>query len=370
LDQLCKARKVERIVGEAQFESDHSIIVTQEDGESIQYSFNDLIIAVGSSTVHIPNIPYEDERVWDSTTALELKEIPKRMAIIGGGIIGLEMASIYHALGSKITIIEMTDSIIPPADIDIKRPLLKKINQQYEHIYLSTKVTQVTSNKDSLEITIENKEGTQSLTSDVVLVAVGRKPNSHLISIENTSISLDQRKHIITDEKQRTNVPHIYAIGDVTGNPMLAHRAVHQGVVASEVACNLPSAFTVVTIPSVAYTNPEIAWAGYTEKELKEQHIPYIKGSIPWQANGRALSSLATEGISKALFDKETGRIIGAAITGQNAGELISEAVLALEMGAVGEDIALSIHPHPTLSETFALSAEVALKRATDTLNR
>ncbi len=369
LDSLCKARKIERIVGTASFVDDSHIIV-KTDKEETTYSFEDLIIATGSRPVQIPGIDYEDKRIWDSTSALELTEIPKRLLIIGGGIIGLEMASIYHALGSKITIVEMTDSLIPPADRDIKQPLIKKIKSQYEAIYTSTKVVKVEGKKESLTITLEGKKAPESVEADAVLVAVGRKPNSDLLSIENTKIALTERKFIITDKKMRTNIQNVYAIGDITGDPMLAHRAVHQGRVAAEVICGLPSAFTPIGIPSVAYTNPEVAWVGLTETEAKEKNVAYKKGSFPWIANGRAISSVATAGVSKVLFDTETGRIIGAAICGKNAGELISEASLALEMGAVAEDIALTIHPHPTLSETFAVATELAIGVATDTMNR
>lgn len=369
LDGLCKARKVERITGTGTLASDSSLIVQTKDGE-LNISFTDLIIAVGSRPVQIPKIPYDDERVWDSTKALALTEIPKRMLIIGGGIIGMEMAAIYHGLGSEITIVEMTDSIIPPADKDLKQPLLKRIKKQYAAIHTSTKVTQVTASKDGLTANLEGAKAPEKVETDVVLVAVGRKVNSDVIGIDHTSIEMNKRGWIAVDEKQRTNVPHVYAIGDVTGDPMLAHRAAHQGKVAAEVASGKPSAFTPMGIPSVAYTQPEIAWIGLTEQEAKEKDIPFKKASFPWQASGRALSAMATQGVSKALFDPETGRILGAGITGKHAGELIGEAILALEMGAVAEDIALTIHPHPTLSETFALAAELAEGTATDTLNR
>lgn len=369
LDGLCKARKVERITGTGSFASDSDLLVQTKDGE-VKISFTDLIIAVGSRPVQIPGIPYDDERVWDSTKALALAEIPKRMLIIGGGIIGMEMAAIYHGLGSEITIVEMTDSIIPPADRDLKQPLLKKIKKQYAAIHTSTKVTQVTASKDGLTAALEGEKAPKKVEADVVLVAVGRKVNSDVIGIDQTSIEMNKRGWISVDEKQRTNVPHVYAIGDVTGDPMLAHRAAHQGKVAAEVATGMPSAFTPMGIPSVAYTQPEIAWIGLTEQEAKEKDIPFKKASFPWQASGRAFSAMATQGVSKALFDPETGRILGAGITGKHAGELIGEAILALEMGAVAEDIALTIHPHPTLSETFALTAELAEGTATDTLNR
>ncbi len=369
LDGLCKARKIQRITGTGTLKSDTELEVETADG-TLKVIFTDLVIAVGSRPVQIPGIPYDDDRVWDSTKALEIASIPKRLSIIGGGIIGLEMASIYHGFGSEITIIEMTDSLIPPADKDLKQPLLKKIKKQYAAILTSTKVTKVEALKEHLLVHVEGSKGTSHIEADAVLVAVGRKVNTDLLGIGNTAIKTNARAWIITDQKQRTNVDHIYAIGDVTGDPMLAHRAAHQGKVAAEVASGLPSAFTPLGIPSVAYTQPEIAWVGLTEQEAKERDIPYEKASFPWQASGRALSSMATNGVSKALFDPETGRLLGAGIAGKNAGELIGEAVLALEMGAIAEDIALSIHPHPTLSETFALAAELAEGTATDTLNR
>lgn len=369
LDGLCKARKIQRITGMGTLKSDTELEVETAQG-TLRIAFADLIISVGSRPVQIPGIPYDDERVWDSTKALEIARIPRHLVIIGGGIIGLEMAGIYHGFGSEITIIEMTDSLIPPADKDLKQPLLKKIKKQYAAILTSTKVTKVEALDTHLLVHVEGTKGPAKIEADAVLVAVGRKVNTDLLSIGNTSIQTSPRSWIITDQKQRTNVPHIYAIGDVTGDPMLAHRAAHQGKVAAEVAAGLPSAFTPMGIPSVAYTQPEIAWVGLTEQEAKAQGVPYKKASFPWQASGRALSSMATDGVSKALFDPTTGRILGAGITGKNAGELIGEAVLALEMGAVAEDIALTIHPHPTLSETFALAAELAEGTATDTLNR
>ncbi|MGE4454623.1 MAG: dihydrolipoyl dehydrogenase [Sphaerochaeta sp.] len=369
LDSLCKARKVERIVGEGSFLSDTELKVVTEK-EELKLTFNDLIIAVGSRSVQIPGIPYEDERIWDSTKALELTHIPKHLAIIGGGIIGLEVATMYHALGSKITIIEMMDSLIPPADRDLKQPLVKKLKKQYEAIYTSTKVEKVEAKKDALTLHLAGDKAPSTIESDAVLVAVGRKVNSDRIALENTNIKTNGRGWIEVDKKLRTNVPHIFAIGDVVGDPMLAHKSSHQGKVASEVASGEASAFTPMGIPSVAYTSPEVAWVGLSENEAKEKGIAYMKGSFPWMANGRALSAVASEGVSKALYDEKTGRLLGAGICGKNAGELISEAVVALEMGAVAEDIALAIHPHPTLSETFAVAAELAEGTATDTLNR
>jgi dihydrolipoamide dehydrogenase len=369
LDSLYKARKIERIVGVGTFLSDTELMVVT-DKEELKLTFEDLIIAVGSRSVQIPGIPYEDERIWDSTKALELTHIPERLAIIGGGIIGLEVATMYHALGSKITIVEMMDSLIPPADRDLKQPLLKKLKKQYEAIYTSTKVEKVEAKKESLTLHLKGDNAPETIEADAVLVAVGRKANSDGIALENTTIKTNGRGWIEVDKKLRTNVSHVFAIGDVVGDPMLAHKSSHQGKVAAEVASGQASAFTPMGIPSVAYTSPEVAWVGLTETEAKEKGIAFKKGSFPWTANGRALSAVATDGVSKALYDEKTGRLLGAGICGKNAGELISEAVVALEMGAVSEDIALSIHPHPTLSETFAVAAELAEGTATDTLNR
>lgn len=369
LDSLAKARKVERIVGVGTFLSDTELKVVT-DKEELKLTFEDLIIAVGSRSVQIPGIPYEDERVWDSTKALELAYIPKRLAIIGGGIIGLEVATMYYALGSQITIIEMMDSLIPPADADLKQPLVRKLKKQYEAIYTSTKVEKVEAKKDALILHLNGEKAPSTIDADAVLVAVGRKANSDGLALENTSIKTNKRGWIEVDKKLRTNVSHVFAIGDVVGDPMLAHKSSHQGKVAAEVASGHASAFTPMGIPSVAYTSPEVAWIGLTEAEAKEKGIAFKKGAFPWTANGRALSAVASEGVTKALYDEKTGRLLGAGICGRNAGELISEAVLALEMGAVAQDIGLSIHPHPTLSETFALAAELAEGTATDTLNR
>jgi len=369
LDGMCKARKIERIEGTGALVSDSVLEVETADGK-VAYTFKDLIIAVGSRPARIPGIPYEDSRIWDSTRALELPEIPRHLVVIGGGIIGLEMAAIYHGLGSEITIVEMTDSIIPPADKALKQPLLKKIKAEYRAIYTSTKVTGVDADKSHLVIHLEGNKVPESIEADAVLVAVGRKANSDTIGIEHTSIQMNERSWIITNDQQQTAASHIYAIGDVTGDPMLAHRAAHQGKVAAEVASGLPAAFTPMSVPSVAYTQPEIAWIGLTEEEAKKQNIPVMKGSMPWLASGRALSELATEGVTRALFDPDTGRLLGAGVTGKHAGELIGEALLALEMGAVAEDIALTVHPHPTLSETFAVASELALGVATDMVNK
>jgi dihydrolipoamide dehydrogenase len=359
---LAKARKVEVIHGIGTLKSAHELLV----GDDTVITFKDLIIATGSRPARIPGIPYDDERVWDSTDALELKEIPKRLAIIGAGIIGLEMASIYHALGSEITIIEMLDSIIPPADKDLKAPLLKAIKGKYQ-LYLSTKVEEVSPSENELTLKLDSGE---TVACDALLVAVGRRPNSDSLNLESAGVAVDGRGFITVDEQLRSSVDQIYAIGDVTGDPMLAHRASAQAKVAAEAAAGEKSAFSPLGIPSVAYTQPEIAWVGLTEKEATERGIEYTKGTFPWQASSRAMSALAALGVTKALFEAKSGRLIGAGICGKNAGELIAEALIALEMGAVNEDIALSIHAHPTLSETFAIAAELTLKRATDMLNR
>ncbi len=358
---LAKARKVEVIEGVGTLLSTTELAV----GELV-ITFKDLIISTGSHPIQLPKIPYEDPRIWDSTDALALTEVPKHLAIIGGGIIGMEMASIYHALGSEITIVEMADSIIPSADRDIKTPLLRAIKEKYV-IHTKTRVESVTA--DETELTLHLDTGL-AIKADVLLVAVGRRANTADIGLDRADIALTEAGVIAVDEQLRTNVPHIFAVGDVTGEPMLAHRAAHQAKVAAEVASGEKSAFTPLGIPSVAYTQPEIAWVGLTETEAKERNIEYVKGSFPWQASSKAMSALGTNGVTKALFDTKTKRLIGAAISGKQAGELIAEAVLALEMGAVSEDIALSIHAHPTVSETFAIAAELVEKRATDTLNR
>ena len=366
---MAKARKVEVMRGIGRFLSNKELSVKSGD-EEVLLTFKDIIIATGSRPVQIPFGDSDDERIWDSTDALALRRVPEHLLIIGGGTIGLEMADVYHTLGSKITIVEMLDEIIPAADTDLKRPLLKKIRKVYDGIYTQTKVTAIQSTKDSLKVLLEGEKAPSSVTCDAVLVSVGRRANSDSIGLENTDVATGKRGWITVNDRMETGVPGIYAIGDVTGDPMLAHRATHMGRVASEVASGHKSAFTPLAIPSVAYTHPEVAWIGLTEKEVKASGIAYFTGAFPWQASGRALSEISTEGISKALFEKETGRLIGAGITGKNAGELIGEAVLALEMGATAEDISLTIHPHPTLSETFAIAGELALGTATDMLNR
>jgi dihydrolipoamide dehydrogenase len=365
LDGLCKARKITRLTGSGVFKDASSLLVTGPDGEQ-EVQFKDVIIATGSHPFILPNIP-EDPRIWDSTAALELKTVPKRFLIIGGGIIGLEMAQIYSALGSEITVVEMLEQIIPPADKDLVQPLFLKLKKRYT-ILTKTKVTAITPADSGIKVSLEGKNVPEDAEFDAVLVAVGRKPNSADMGFDTIGLKVDERGFLQVNERQVTNVPHIYGIGDVVGEPMLAHKATHEGKVAAEVIAGHNASFSPMTIPSVAYTNPEVAWMGLTEKEAKAQKIDFSKGKFPWGASGRALSSGASSGVTKALFDKKSGRIIGAGICGQNAGELIHEAVLALEMGANAEDISLTVHAHPTLAETFAFAAEIVDGSITDVL--
>ena len=365
LKMLAKQRKVEVVTGEGKFSSPKQISVTTANGD-ITISFDYCIIATGSRVTKIPSFPYDDPRMMDSTDALELAEIPKRLLVIGGGIIGLEMATVYEALGAKITIVEMLDGLIPGADKDIIRPLAKRLKARYENIYLNTAVTEIKPLENGLKVSLDGKDAPETDTFDRILVAVGRSPNGLLIDADKAGVNVDDRGFIAVNKQQQTNVPHIYAIGDIVGQPMLAHKATHEGKVAAEVISGMKSIFDPMTIPSVAYTDPEVAWMGLTETQAKSEGIAVEKGAFPWAASGRSLSMGRDEGMTKALFDKQTGRIVGAGIVGPNAGELIAEAVLALEMGADAEDIGLTIHPHPTLSETFCFAAEMAEGTITD----
>lgn len=365
LKALAKQRKVTIVQGEAQFSGTNTMTVETADGVQT-ISFDKCIIAAGSRVSKVPVFPNDDPRMMDSTDALDLEDVPKSLLVIGGGIIGLEMATVYHALGSKITVVEMQDSLIPGADKDIVKPLLKKVQSDYEAIYLNTRVASIDVQKKGLKVTLDGKDAPETVVFDKILVAVGRTPNGKLINAESSGVIVDDYGFINVNAQMQTNVPHIYAIGDIVGQPMLAHKAVHEAKVAAEVISGIKSAFDPMTIPSVAYTDPEIAWMGMTETEAKAQKVNYVKGAFPWAASGRSLSIGRDEGLTKALFDKETGRIIGAGIVGTNAGELIAEAVLALEMGADAEDIGLTIHPHPTLSETLGFAAEMAEGSITD----
>ncbi|QFY89420.1 dihydrolipoyl dehydrogenase [Magnetovirga frankeli] len=368
LAALAKQRKVQLVRGVGQFVSSNRIAVQGKNGTQ-QVSFDHCIIACGSSAVKIPGFPNEDPRLMDSTDALELADIPARMLVIGGGIIGLEMATVYSALGSQIDIVELQPGLIPGCDRDLVKPLERRLKKQLNRIMLETKVSQISPQKDGLKVSFEGKQApAQAELYDRVLVAVGRSPNGHKINAAAAGIQVDERGFIPVDQHMRTNVPKIYAIGDVVGNPMLAHKATHEAKVAAEVIAGLPALFDPLTIPSVAYTDPEVAWMGLTETEAQAKGIAYDKGVFPWAASGRALGIGREEGITKLLFDPETKRILGAGIVGVNAGELIGEAVLALEMGADAEDIGLSIHPHPTLCETLGLAAEMAEGSITDLL--
>jgi len=363
---LAKQRKVEVVNGFGKFTSAHSIEVEAEDGSKKIVAFENCIIAAGSSVLRLPFVPWEDERVWDSTDALELNNIPKRLLVVGGGIIGLEMATVYHALGAKVTVVELSPGLIPGADRDLIRPFEKMLKKRYENIFVNTKVTEINATKKGIVCKFEGKNAPEEDTFDNVLVAIGRSPNGKLIDAENAGVMVNDQGFIPVDNQQRTNIDHIFAIGDVVGQPMLAHKATHEAKVAAEVITGLKSFFDARTIPSVAYTEPEVAWCGQTEDQLKAEGIEYEKGVFPWAASGRALSVGAEAGLTKVLYDKKTHRMLGTGILGKNAGELIAEAALAVEMGAEMGDVALTIHPHPTLSETINFATEVAEGTCTD----
>jgi dihydrolipoamide dehydrogenase len=365
LARLVKQRKITLIQGKGKFTSANTIEVQTESGVKT-VSFDQAIIAAGSHPTKIPVFPNDDPRLWDSTDALELKEIPQKLLIVGGGIIGLEMATVYHALGSEISVVELMNQIIPGCDNDLVTPLYRRIKKQYKNIWLETKVSSIEADKKGLKVGFEGKGAPASELFDAVLVAVGRRPNGKLIGAELAGVNVDEAGFISVDKQQRTNVPHIFAIGDIAGNPMLAHKASHEGKVAAEVAAGHKAGFDALTIPAVAYTDPEISWMGLTENQAKQQGIEYDKAVFPWAASGRSLSLGRKEGLTKILCEKETGRILGAGMVGPNAGELIAEAVLALEMGADAEDVGLTIHPHPSLSETFAFAAEMITGSITD----
>jgi dihydrolipoamide dehydrogenase len=365
LSGLAKQRKVTVVTGRGEFASAHTLKVETAEGVKT-IAFDHCIIAAGSSVARIPGFPYDDKRIIDSTGALELAQIPKRLLVVGGGIIGLEMATVYDALGSKITVVELMDALIPGADQDIVRVLQKRISKRYEKILLKTKVSKIEAQKEGLKVTFD-AGGVQSTdTFDAILMAVGRRPNGREIKAEAAGVAVNERGFIPVDKQMRSNVPHIYAIGDICGEPMLAHKATHEAKIAAEVIAGHKAFFDARTIPSVAYTDPEIAWMGLTETQAKAQGIDYEKAAFPWAASGRALSTGRDDGMTKLLLDKTTRRVLGAAIVGVNAGELIAEAVLALEMGADAADLCLTIHPHPTLSETLAFAAEIAEGSITD----
>ena len=362
---LIKQRKITLLQGEGQFLSDHTLQVETPEG-SKTINFEHAIIAAGSQPTKIPGFPHEDPRLWDSTDALNLTEIPKKLLIVGGGIIGLEMATVYHAFGSEISVVELMDQIIPGCDPDLVKPLHRRIKKQYQNIWLETRVNSIAATKAGLKVAFEGKNAPETAVFDNVLVAVGRRPNGNLIAGDKAGINIDNAGFIAVDKHQRTNVPHILAIGDIVGNPMLAHKASHEGKIAAEVIAGMKTGFDALTIPAVAYTDPEVTWMGLTETQAKKEGKSYDKATFPWAASGRSLSLGRNEGLTKILCDKETGRILGAGMVGPNAGELIAEAVLALEMGADVDDISLTVHPHPMLSETFAFAAEMINGTITD----
>ncbi len=365
LSGLAKKRRVQVVSGTGRFLSSHSLQVKGKAGKQT-ISFDQCIIAAGSHSVKPPDFPWDDPRMMDASDALALADIPKRLLVVGGGIIGLEMACVYQALGSKVSVVEMTEQLIPGADRDLVRPLHQVLKGRYEQILLNTRVTKIQIQKQGLKSYFDGPNSPKPAVYDRVLVAVGRAPNGKTLTAETAGIQVDERGFIRVDQEQRTNVQHIFAIGDIVGPPMLAHKASHEGKVAAEVCAGLKSAFEAHVIPSVAYTDPEIAWVGLTEQEAKTQDIPYEKGVFPWAASGRALGLDREEGLTKLLFDPQTKRVVGMGAVGVHAGDLVAEAALAIEMGCEAFDIALTIHAHPTLSETIAQAAEVFSGTVTD----
>jgi dihydrolipoamide dehydrogenase len=365
LGSLAKQRKVTTIRGFGRFTGPHELRVELAGGGSATVGFEQAIIATGSSAVRLPFLPH-DPRVIDSTGALALGEMPGRLLVIGGGIIGLEMATVYHELGAKVTVVELLDQLIPGADRDLVAPLAKRVGRQYENVFLQTQVTGVRATPEGLVTSFEGAKAPAEDTFDRILVAVGRRPNGTIVDAERAGVTVDPAGFVGVNKQLRTNVPHIFAIGDVVGPPMLAHKAMHEAKVAAEVIAGKNSFFDVRAIPSVAYTDPEVAWAGVTETEARAAGVGYGKGVFPWAASGRSLSLGRSEGMTKVLFDEVSGRVIGCGIVGPSAGDLISEAVLAIEMGADAADIGLTVHPHPTLSETVAMAAEAFEGTITD----
>jgi dihydrolipoamide dehydrogenase len=365
LTQMAQQRGVTVIQGYGKFLNEHTFVIEDQNQKTTNISFKSAIIAAGSKPIVIPNTP-NHPNIIDSTGALEFKDIPQRMLIIGGGIIGLEMGTVYDALGTKITVVELADGLMQGCDRDLVRPLQKRMEKRFEHIFLQTKVVKMAADGDLIKVTFEGKDGTFEDTFNKVLVSVGRIPNGKLIDAEKAGVSVDDRGFIAVDKQFKTNIPHIYAIGDIIGQPMLAHKATHEAKIAAEVIAGEKVEYQANVIPSVAYTDPEVAWVGVTETSAKADNMEIEKAVFPWAASGRALSNNRTEGLTKLIFDKNTKRLIGAGITGVNAGELIAEACLAIEMGADAQDIGLTIHPHPTLSESIAMASEVHEGTITD----
>ena len=367
LTGLAKRRKVRVLHGVGELLDSHTLAV---DGTAV--SFDHAILATGSRAIRLAGIPYEDPRVMDSTDALELVDVPARLLVIGGGIIGLELATAYDALGARVTVVELAGQLIPGCDPDLVEPLRKRIAERYDAIRVNTSVAAVEALPDGLRASFLDADGQALPTEpdeavfDRVLVAVGRVPNSQSLGLERVGVEVEERGFVPVDPQQRTNVEHIYAIGDLVGPPMLAHKATHEAKVAAEVIAGHDVELDIRGIPSVAYTDPEIAWVGLTETEAKLSGVPHRVSSFPWSASGRALASIATDGVTKLIVDPDTNRILGAGIAGAGAGELIAEAGLALELEADAQDVALTVHAHPTLAETFALAAEVAEGTVTD----
>ena len=366
LAQMAKQREVTVVVGNGQFTSPKQIAVTGADGAVTTINFDNAIIAAGSQATKFPSAP-DDARIMDSTGALKLDDIPKRLLVIGGGIIGLEMGTVYDALGSRVSVVEFMDGLITGCDRDLVRPLQKRMDKRFEAIMLSTKVSKIEAKKEGIHVSFEGDAAPKEVQIyDRVLVSIGRKPNGNNIGADKAGVAVDERGFIVVDKQMRTNVSHIFAIGDIVGQPMLAHKATHEGKVAAEVIAGQKVEFVASVIPSVAYTDPEIAWVGVTELDAKAKGIEIEKASFPWAASGRAISVARTEGSTKLIFDKTTHRLIGAGIVGVNAGELLAEAVLAIEMGADAHDLGLTIHAHPTLSETICFAAEMKEGTITD----
>ena len=364
--QMARARQVETMQGSASFQSDSEIRVTR-GSDTVKVTFDNCIIAGGSSSAMLPGIPVDDPGVLTSRTALDIADIPQSLLVIGGGIIGLELGQVYAALGTQVSVVEFLPHLIPGADRDLVKPLEHRLKKQFQEIRVSSKVTEVKRKKQGrLQVTIESDLDSHQETYDKVLVAVGRKPNTELLNLEKTTVTMDGQGFITADVYQRTSVPNIFAIGDIIGNPMLAHKATHEGKVAAEVICGLPAVFDARAIPSVIYTHPEVAWSGLTEMEAQEQGIAYEKGEFPWAASGRGQAVGAIQGKTKILFNPNTKKTLGIGMVGPGAGDMISEGTLAIELGADAEDISLTVHPHPTLSETLAFSAEVFEGTVTD----
>jgi dihydrolipoamide dehydrogenase len=368
LAQLAVQRKVEVVTGTARLASAHHVEVETASGAR-RVSFDAAILAAGSRNAALPNLP-DDPRILDSTSALEVDGQARRLLVIGGGIIGLEMAAVYHALGSEVTVVELLPSLLSGVDSDLVRPLQRRIAQRYAAIHLQTKVSEMRAESEGLRVRFEGPNAPAESIFDRVLIAVGRRPNGDRIGAEAAGVRVDARGFVPVDDRQRTNVAHIHAIGDLCGGPMLAHKAMHEGAVAAEVIAGLPVTFDARAIPSVAYTDPEVAWVGLTEADAAQRGVAFEKASFPWAASGRALGIARSEGLTKLLFEPESQRLLGAGVVGVNAGELIAELALAIELGADVWDVALTVHPHPSLSETVGLAAQVAAGTVTDILKR